>query len=332
MEKHTRKLIKWGSSETLIMSLPRRWVKENSLTEKDEVQVIYNPDNSLLVIPPLNPTQTEKINVEIQVKDENELNTIRYELMTRYFDGADTISLITKKKFSPEFTTQIRKMIGTLLGLEILKVESSKVEITDIMNIQETNIENLVKLISDYTLEFSFSTLTNFKSKNFGNLKETLSIRELIKKYYNRIHRELRKGLINPSTLIKMNFNTQDVLDFAFFITSVNEVSENLELQINSALEMGLPDNTGRVFDFMEEVCSLLKSAIDAFLFKNTKDAIRVLEKHAEMQKRKRTIENEEDKVATQSASYTLQVILDSSEKISDASKNISLTALRRAI
>ncbi len=332
MEKHTRKLIKWGSSETLIMSLPRRWVKENSLTEKDEVQVIYNPDNSLLVIPPLNPTQSEKIKVEIQVKDEAEFNTIRYELMTRYFDGADTITLLTKKKFSPEFGAQLRKMIVTLLGLEILKVESSKIEITDIMNIQETNIENLVKLISDYTLEFSLSTISNFRAKNFENLKESLSTRELVKKYYNRIHRELRKSLINPSTLIKMNFNTQDVLDFAFFITSVNDVTENLELQINSALEMGLPDDTGRVIDFMEEICSLLKSAIDAFLFKNTKEAIRVLEKHAEIQKRKREIENEEDRVATQSESYALQVILDSSEKISDASRNISLSALRRAI
>ncbi len=332
MEKHTRKLIKWGSSETLIMSLPRRWVKENNLTEKDEVQVIYNPDNSLLVIPPLNPTQSEKINVEIQVKDEMELSTIRYELMTRYFDGADSITLLTKKKFSPEFATQIKKMIATLLGLEVLRVESSKIEITDLMNIQETNIENLVKLISDYTLEFSYSTISNFRAKNFTNLKETLSTRELVKKYYNRIHRELRKGLINPSRLIKMNFNTQDVLDFAFFITSVNEVTENLELQINSALEMGLPDESGRVIDFLEEICSLLKTAIDAFLFKNTKEAIRVLEKHSEIQKRKREIENEEDKVATQSGSYTLQVILDSSEKISDASKNISLSALRRAI
>ncbi len=332
MEKHTRKLIKWGSSETLIMSLPRSWVKENNLTEKDEVQVIYNPDNSLLVIPPLNPTQSEKIKVEIQVKDEAEFNTIRYELMTRYFDGADTITLRTKKIFSPEFGAQLRKMIVTLLGLEILKVESSKIEITDIMNIQETNIENLVKLISDYTLEFSLSTISNFRAKNFENLKESLSTRELVKKYYNRIHRELRKSLINPSTLIKMNFNTQDVLDFAFFITSVNDVTENLELQINSALEMGLPDDTGRVIDFMEEICSLLKSAIDAFLFKNTKEAIRVLEKHAEIQKRKREIENEEDRVATQSESYTLQVILDSSEKISDASRNISLSALRRAI
>ncbi len=187
-------------------------------------------------------------------------------------------------------------------------------------------------LISDYTLEFSISTISNFRAKNFENLKESLSTRELVKKYYNRIHRELRKSLINPSTLIKMNFNTQDVLDFAFFITSVNDVTENLELQINSALEMGLPDDTGRVIDFMEEICSLLKSAIDAFLFKNTKEAIRVLEKHAEIQKRKREIENEEDRVATQSESYTLQVILDSSEKISDASRNISLSALRRAI
>ncbi len=332
MEKHTRKLIKWGSSETLIMSLPRRWVKENSLTEKDEVQVIYNPDNSLLVIPPLNPTKSEKINVEIQVKDETELNAVRYELMTRYFDGADTITLLTKKKFSPEFAAQIRKMIGTLLGLEILRSESSKIEITDIMNIQETNVENLVKLISDYTLEFSLSTISNFRAKDFEKLRETLSTRELVKRYYNRIHRELRKSLINPSTLIKMNFNTQDVLDFAFYITSVNEVTENLELQINSALEMGLPDETKRVIDFLEEICSLLKSAIDAFLFKNTKEAIRVLEKHLEIQKRKREIENDEDRVASKSGSYALQVILDSSEKISDASRNISLSALRRAI
>ena len=62
----TRKLVKWGSSKTLIMSLPRIWTKKYNLTEENEVQVLENPDGSLLILPMEFGVKKEPIEAEIK--------------------------------------------------------------------------------------------------------------------------------------------------------------------------------------------------------------------------------------------------------------------------
>ncbi|MHA2060478.1 MAG: AbrB/MazE/SpoVT family DNA-binding domain-containing protein [Candidatus Ranarchaeia archaeon] len=51
VHRESRKLVKWGSSNTLIVSLPRRWIKQNNLTEKDEIEIRETCDGTLMVTP-----------------------------------------------------------------------------------------------------------------------------------------------------------------------------------------------------------------------------------------------------------------------------------------
>ena len=57
-----RRLISWGKSTTLIISLPRKWVKQNNLSADQSVKLIANTDGTLTLI----PQDIEKEHVELE--------------------------------------------------------------------------------------------------------------------------------------------------------------------------------------------------------------------------------------------------------------------------
>lgn len=338
-QMQTRKLIKWGSSKTLIMSLPRQWVKKHELTDKDEVQVIQNVDDSLLILPAKTTIVEKKSEASITVKDETDVESTKYMVLTKYLDGWDVISLEAKRglTFSPKYYKDIQEIIKPLLGLEIMSVLKDRITIRDLYSVQETNIINLVKIISQNTIEFFQALIDLIKTPPVDQLAEAVARvipnREMITKYYYRIHRELRKGLLKPSSLSKMNITPQDVLDFAFFINAINISAENIETQLHTIRIHGLPvvdPNEVDIVGFMERAYKYFEQGIDSFLFKKTADAIAVLNSYEQIRELKRSVENDLDKTSENTLAF--QVGLDMTEKIIDATRTIAMAALRRII
>lgn len=335
----TRKLIRWGSSKTLIMSVPRPWIKKHELSDKDEVQVIENSDDSLLILPAKTTVSEKKLETEILVKDELDLETTKYIILTKYIDGWDSIVIRAKRglTFSPNFYKGVQEMIKPLLGLEIISVLKDKITINDIYSVQEGNIFNLVKIISQNTLEFFQNLIELIKTPPATGavadaVDRILPNRDMVTKYYYRIHRELRKALLKPSNLSKMNMNAQDVLDFAFFINAVNQSAENIELELHNMKISGIPSidiaEVG-IDDFVARAYKFFEQGIDSFLFKKTSDAVSCLTSHKNFLQQKRTVENALDKVMSTNT-LVFQVVLDMTEKIVDATRTIALSALRR--
>ncbi|MHA1791046.1 MAG: AbrB/MazE/SpoVT family DNA-binding domain-containing protein [Promethearchaeota archaeon] len=336
----TRKLVKWGSSETLIMSLPRTWVKRFHLTKDSEVSVMENPDGSLL-IKPFNITNEQpkfeaKIIFDQDMMDDEDI--IELEIMTKYLDGFDTI-IIEKKtskgldKFPTKFTLKVQKVVQSLLGLEITDLFSTKIKIIDIMSIHESNIEELVKIISNSTIDIFNSLIEHIKSKNFEGSESLTLSRLQERKYYLRILRELRKGLLIPTSLSKMGLTAQDTVDLAFFVTGINETSELLEFMLNTFKNQFMEEHVVLMFvELMAKVYTCFKNSVDSFLFKKKKDAIATIKKVPELEEAKRNIENKLDELPNNKNLVHFQIGLDLNSKILDQCKNISLTALRRIL
>jgi hypothetical protein len=112
-DSSSRKLIKWGSSHTLIISLPRKWVKKNNLKPEQEIRTIENPDGSLSLYPRDINENSELIST-IEIKDDVDLETLWLKLNTKYLDGWDIIKLTTKNEFSHQTRHQIEIIIGPL--------------------------------------------------------------------------------------------------------------------------------------------------------------------------------------------------------------------------
>lgn len=328
------------------MSLPRTWCKLHGLTKDSEVTIIENQDGSLLVSALDISTEKPKFKTTVvfDAKDIDDMDLIELEIITRYLDGHDEIIVERKdaagkinEKFPPKFTLKVQEVVQSLLGLEITSFLSSKIKITDIMSIQETNVHVLVKIIADTTIDLFQSVLDLFQSLDFPSSVQSLSLsKRQVRKYYLRILRELRKGLLVPASLSRMGLTAQDTVDMAFFITDVNETSEKLDFIIHTFIienASSLVDAVVKqVHDFMQEINDVFRKSVDAFLFKKKKDAVAVVKEVPGLEHEKRDIENKIDEY-TDSARYVhFQIILDILSKILDHCNSIALSALRRII
>jgi phosphate uptake regulator len=203
------------------------------------------------------------------------------------------------------------------------------------MNIHETNVDVLVKIIADTTVDFFQNLLDIIKSRDYDTHIDSLLIsKRQVRKYFLRILRELRKGLLVPSSLSRMGLSAQDTVDMAFYITDLSECADNLEIALNALRTKPSadidPKITNDVINFMTDVYKVFKNAVDAFLFRIKKDSVAVIKSVPEMEAKKRKIENLIDDLANTNSYMSYEILLDLLSKILDHSRSIALSALRR--
>ncbi|MBD3185797.1 hypothetical protein GF325_03125 [Candidatus Bathyarchaeota archaeon] len=336
----TRKLVKWGSSETLIMSLPRAWVKKFHLSKESEVSVVENADGSLLVNP-LNlsndrPRFESTIPFDDEMGEDDQL--IELEIMTRYLDGSDIIIIERSgsrgdEKFPTRFSTKVTESVQNLLGLEITQFLPSRIQIKDIMSIHESNIDELVRIIANTTIDLFSSLIELIQNNDLDSVDQLLIARAQEKKYYLRILRELRKGLLVPQSLARMGLTAQDTVDLAFFITDINETSEELEFMLKTMKGQKLDEITiPMISQFMDEVKNIFMRSVDSFLFRKKKEAINIIKHVPSLERKKRMVENKFDEFPETERFVHFQIVLDLNSKVLDQCKSIALTALRRIL
>ncbi len=338
----SRKLVKWGSSETLIMSLPRNWVKKFQLNKDSEVSIIENQDGSLLVSPLTMNNERPRFEATIPFSTEelDDMDLIELEITVKYLDGNDIITIEKKEgkgggdKFPTKFTLKVQEVAQSLLGLEITSLLSTKIKIQDIMNIHETNVDVLVKIIADTTVDLFQNICDIIKEGDYPAHIDSLFIsKKQVRKYFLRILRELRKGLLVPATLSRMGLSAQDTVDMAFYITDLAAVADDLEFAFNAmAAKKNDPDKKviDLVFTFMQNVYDLFKKGVDSFLFKTKKDAVYVIKTVPSIEQSKRKIEDTIDNASATGQYTAYQILLDVLSKILDHSGSIAMSSCRR--
>ncbi|MHA1796915.1 MAG: AbrB/MazE/SpoVT family DNA-binding domain-containing protein [Candidatus Helarchaeota archaeon] len=336
----TRKLVKWGSSKTLIMSLPRSWTKKLELTEKDEVHVFENPDGSLLIMPlKQDDTENNVISADVDVEKYDDWETFSYVIKTKVLDGNDVINIISKNPISQDLNNHITSLVGDLLGFEIISRNPQSIKIKDIMALKEASLNELIRMVSSNVLDL----INNFHQAIVNKADEAhfqaiLSSRESIQRYYIRVHRQLRKGLMQPSILMRMEISNQEAVDFAFYIVIINDIAEYLASMSKALLKTNLNDFKilHKALPILTLTQEILTDAISAFLFRETKKAFEVLKSVETAKTKKRKVENKIDKEINDEdslvASLGTQIILDNCEKIIEGARSIALAALRRAL
>ncbi|MBN2151991.1 MAG: AbrB/MazE/SpoVT family DNA-binding domain-containing protein [Candidatus Lokiarchaeota archaeon] len=337
----SRKLVKWGSSETLIMSLPRSWVKKFQLNKDSEVSIVENQDGSLLVAPLQFGSEKPRFESTILLSSDDfeDMDLVELEITVKYLDGNDVITIEKKEgkgvdKFPTKFTLKVQEVVQSLLGLEITSLLSTKIKIQDIMNIHETNVDVLVKIIADTTVDLFQNVIDIMREGDYAARADSLLIsKRQVRKYFLRIMRELRKGLLVPASLARMGLTAQDTVDAAFYIDDISGVADELEFAFN-AMANKKKDPDKKVVDivvaFMNDVYELFKKGVDSFLFKSRKDAIHVIKTAPSIEESKRKIENMIDDLSATATYPGYQILLDIMSKILDHTFSIALASCRR--
>ena len=139
---------KTGGS-TLIVSLPKKWIRKNKLDAGSEVRLIKQPDGTITVDPG-NSNINKKIST-VKCNNEESQHLFR-ELIGKYLTGSTEIKVVGSPRLTIKERKTIRKFSASVIGLEIIEEESTQAILIDMSNPGalpfRTAIKRLYKIVN----------------------------------------------------------------------------------------------------------------------------------------------------------------------------------------
>ena len=122
----TRKIQQTGGS-SYIITLPKKWIKQHSLKEQDEVNVSVRSTGELLIHPNFSQCDYQRtLNVHALALDD-----IAQEIIALYIASADHITIIGVKG---EKKSKVKEVIGGLIGFEILEDMADSIVVQSVLS------------------------------------------------------------------------------------------------------------------------------------------------------------------------------------------------------
>jgi phosphate uptake regulator len=326
MIDETRRAIRWGRSNTLVVSLPRHWTKKLAIEPDSQLRIREAPDSSLLIAPLQLAASTTLREATIRLVDQDELSLAT--LLENYFvSGYDRLVLESAQRLPEHVRMNLEKIINQLPGYEILETTDRRIVVKDVTTIRAEDIPELVRMTSRATLEAIDAIMTAMSG---GPEQTEQTGREIMAQAgrqrgsYLRLQRELRKALTMPP--VGLRLAPAHIFDTVYYVLQLASIHENT-LGIADALtrRQPPPDQSRLAIAAMTKVRDHLKEAISAFLQRNQEIAQRVLAELPLLRQWKRQTETIVD---TMPDSVITQIILDRMEEVLSYNRGIAKAAL----
>lgn len=194
------------SRNTLIVSIPREYVKHLKLSDGDNVMVKEEADGTLRVIPTVRPTKTTKASIKVDMVNSEEL--LSRLVVGCYMLGYDAIELTSKAKISRAYLAQINATLRSLRGIEIVQSTENALLAQSFMDPTKFPVDSLIKrlqLLVSKSLEHSIEAL---RSGSPSVLNEIKKIQGEIDALYWLIVRQLLVALSNREIAVKIGLES----------------------------------------------------------------------------------------------------------------------------
>ncbi|MFA6887864.1 MAG: AbrB/MazE/SpoVT family DNA-binding domain-containing protein [Candidatus Woesearchaeota archaeon] len=165
-----RKLVKHGDI-TLMVSLPAQWVKQHSLKQGDDIELI-SKDNTLV----LSGKGTASLKTtQIQVTKEN-LPNLRTAIASAYKAGYDEIALLYTVQPSLD---QLNTIVSSFTGLEIVSQTAEQCIIKSFLSKETDETEQLIIKMFQITKLVAETLVTNWQNTDLENIQTLVKINNM---------------------------------------------------------------------------------------------------------------------------------------------------------
>ncbi len=326
MIDETRKATQWGRSKTLVVSLPRRWIKKFGIKPDSHLHIQESAEGSLRITPLQITATPEERTASIRLLEQDEL-TLTTLLETYYVVGFDQLTIESSRRLNEPVKKILNKIVNQLPGYEILESTDRRVVIKGVSAIRGQDIIEFVKMSSRTTIEMITTLISGLRA---GPDETERIANELISESWRQrgnnlqAQRALRKAMtIRPMGL---KLEIAEIFDTAYFVLQLSNIHENINHIAEALTRRQPPDEQNKLaVAALTKVHNNLKKAISAFLQRNQVMVRQVLGEIPLLRQWKRQTETIVDVMKD---SVITQIILDRMEEMLAYNSSIAKTAL----
>jgi phosphate uptake regulator len=277
---HLRKLQEMGGA-TLLVSLPKDWVRRSSLRKGSVVSLDESADGGLLVYPARDGSEDHtgrEITISYPSKYSNE--GIPNEITAAYLLGYDLIRVSGREVISSRDRKRIISAVKLLIGLEVVEEDARSITSQFLVDKMAVEPSKIFLRISTIVRAMISDTLGQLSSAE-GTSSESVAQRD---DEVDRLHfllvRLIRTAVREPLSASKFGLTAIDCLDYRVAASSLETAGDYAVELADSVFKLSgiSPSVLGRI----EEVRNLLdviqSNAVRSFVQRDFRLARRVLE------------------------------------------------------
>ena len=219
-----RKIMSLGRS-SLVISLPKHWIKLTELERGDFVTLNIQKDNSLIVFPGI---RKERENREITLKVDPSENK---DLLTRkiiacYLNGYFGITLVSTDIFTSAQQRAVRNIVG-MLYMRILESDARRIFIRIFIDESKAPIETTIRRMHVVTSSMYQDALQSLRSQDVELARVVRGLDNDVDNLAFFLLRLLRGAVLNPDLALKLGLEPIDCLDYQTLVHRIEYVADH---------------------------------------------------------------------------------------------------------
>ncbi|MCW4050536.1 MAG: phosphate uptake regulator PhoU [Candidatus Bathyarchaeota archaeon] len=331
----TRKIVALGSA-SLVITLPKDWLRVNSLTKGDRVYLEIQRDRSLRVVP-FEPGRDVEKRIVVVVEPDQNVESITRIIIGCYLNGYNTIQLTSKKFFTPNQQDAIRDIVRTLY-IWIMESQASEIVLSTLINESLMDIQSGIERMHMITNSMCKDVLAAMIDWDYELASSVLSLENDVDQFMFSLHRFIRAAASDPSLASKLDVDTLDCLDYQLLVDKIERVADHVSRIAESIIAMKghRTDVLDRIWNVLIEAAQLSFNAyevsVDHYLDKNIESSDTIIDGQRQVKELTMSITplpraSERDS----STFYALFDIRDQINRISEYAADIAEISIDRA-
>jgi phosphate uptake regulator len=272
---------------TLLVSLPKDWVKSTSLTKGSVISIESSGDGGLLLYPFEDTANSRhEKEIEIEYPSRFEMPSLSGEITGAYLLGYDLIKVSGKYRISSRDRDTAITAIKKLIGLEI--VEEDAMSITCQFLVDNTAVEpsKIFRRISAIVRAMISDTLKQLTSDESFRFESVAKRDDEVDRLHFLIVRLIRSAVREPRAAGKFGLTAIDCLDYRVASGSL-ETAGDYAVELSNAISQikELPDKVKIEFVLIGETLDLIEDgAVRGFVGKDYALTRDVLDKYSKFE------------------------------------------------
>jgi phosphate uptake regulator len=279
-----RKVQEMGGA-TLLVSLPKEWVRSTSLKKGSVLSIESSGDGGLLIYPAQNSSNSRpEKEIAIEYPSKFETAGLPGEITGAYLLGYDLITIKGKHRISSKDRETIIASIKGLIGLEI--VEEDALSITSQFLVDNTAVEpsKIFRRINAIVRAMVSDTIKQLASDESIKFESVAQRDDEVDRLHFLIVRLIRSAIRDPRAAGKFGLSSIDCLDYRVATSSL-ETAGDYAVELSNAISnlMSVDDKAKNDLTMISEMLdSIQDGALRGFIAKDYTIAREVREKYKE--------------------------------------------------
>lgn len=271
----SRKIMALGKS-SLVISLPKEWLKINNLERGNNVSVTIQKDRSLSVHPSTDVIEREKaVNLPIEADEPAEF--IIRRVIGCYLNGYDTIRLNSKNIFTVQQQSSIRRIVRSLY-MRIIESSATLVVFQTLLDESMASVQSGIERMHIITSSMGQDVLKAMKEWDEELARSVISLEEDVDQFMYFLLRLIRSAATNPTLANRLELDMIDCLDSQTLVHRIEQVADHTTNIANGIINlfeerMFMPKDVYPVLVQSAEIAyDAYTRAVDAYLSKSVEE------------------------------------------------------------